>query len=349
MTGSIPGIGGRLKERPADFEVVELPLFDSSAEGPHYYLTLTREGMSTREVCQSLATQLRVSKEQIGYAGLKDKQARATQTFSVELPRVGIKQIEQALAGGPLLIEAITRHQHKLRLGRLRGNRFRLRVSGCHEQARERLSAKLAVLERWGFPNFFGEQRFGESEDNVANGLRVLRGQMRPDAWLRGFLISAVQSHIFNLVLAARMRAGHFERLLSGDVARIEPDGAFFSVEDLPTEQARFEAGEISFTGPLPGRQMREPGADALALERKVMREFDSDVGRLLGRRQGPRGMRRAGRVFVSDFKVVAQAGESPGDLRGDLPGELTLEFSLPPGCYATSIMRELMEEGSSG
>ena len=87
LTEGLPGVGGILKERPSHFKVVERmdPVPD---RGEHISLTCTREGMTTQDVLKKLASLFSLkNKNLLGHAGLKDKDAVTTQTFSLPLGR----------------------------------------------------------------------------------------------------------------------------------------------------------------------------------------------------------------------------------------------------------------------
>lgn len=43
------GVGGRLKERPEDFVVDELPLYQPSGQGEHLYVCVRKQGLSHHE------------------------------------------------------------------------------------------------------------------------------------------------------------------------------------------------------------------------------------------------------------------------------------------------------------
>ena len=86
QTHDVAGIGGVIKQRPEDFLVEELPLYQPSGAGEHIYLFVQKRGMSTLELVNLLATHFGVTKREIGYAGLKDKQAITRQVFSIHAP-----------------------------------------------------------------------------------------------------------------------------------------------------------------------------------------------------------------------------------------------------------------------
>ena len=54
LTPDFPGIGGALKERPEDFFVQELPLYEPSGEGEHVYCEIQKIGLTTFDLVFSL-------------------------------------------------------------------------------------------------------------------------------------------------------------------------------------------------------------------------------------------------------------------------------------------------------
>ena len=87
---ALPGIGGTLKAAPSHFCVTELPEKEAAhPNAKHLFVTLTREGANTRDVQARLAEAYGVAKtDDVGFAGLKDRWARATQACgaSFKLP-----------------------------------------------------------------------------------------------------------------------------------------------------------------------------------------------------------------------------------------------------------------------
>ena len=113
ITAPLPGIGGRLKVRPELFKVTELMNSRSDAvkevtqsNGKHAFITLRREGYTTPEIQSALAEAFGLKPEEVGYAGLKDKHAICTQTFS--LPRDRIQPVELRKPEGIYGIERVS-------------------------------------------------------------------------------------------------------------------------------------------------------------------------------------------------------------------------------------------------
>ncbi len=161
----------------------------------------------------------------------------------------------------------------------------------------------------------------------------------RPDFWEKAFnavhprlkklYLSAYQSSIFDKVVEQRLP--RIDRVLTGDLAWKHVNGACFIVENADVEQSRVEQFEISATGPMFGTKMKLPGGEARAVEEQILaaegitlESFD------LGNGLRMEGERRPLRVPLGDPSL---------SLEGD---SLRLDFSLPKGSYATSVLREI-------
>ena len=191
LTGDLPGIGGRIKDHPADFIVEEIPLYPAGGVGEHCYILIEKSGATTLEIKNSLARALGVKAMDIGYAGLKDARAVTRQRFSIfGLPSDRLRGLELPNAR---IIE-ITRHRNKIKIGHLAGNRFIIKIrhddwvahGGSVTDSLHRAEEILRRLINSGVPNFFGPQRFGMRGDNHLLGLVLLRGDAKEfmDRWL---------------------------------------------------------------------------------------------------------------------------------------------------------------------
>src|SRR5215204_4369664 len=83
LTDDFPGVGGRIKERPEDFFVQEIPLYEPSGEGEHVYCEIQKVGLTTFEAVSRVARALGVPSKNIGYAGMKDAKAVTRQVLSI--------------------------------------------------------------------------------------------------------------------------------------------------------------------------------------------------------------------------------------------------------------------------
>ena len=183
LTPDLPGVGGAIKQRPEDFLVEEQPLYDLTGEGEHLFLFIEKQGMTTTAVADRLAKAFRVPRNDVSYAGLKDKHAITRQHFSVRLTDARVSEGDAAndLEHHPKLkVHWADRHANKLRRGHLAGNRFVIRVREV--KPTDVLAAK-RVLDRLaeaGAPNYVGEQRFGYRAENHLIGRHLLLGACQP-------------------------------------------------------------------------------------------------------------------------------------------------------------------------
>lgn len=156
----------------------------------------------------------------------------------------------------------------------------------------------------------------------------------------RQFYVSAYQSYMFNRVAGARVETG-LDRIQTGDLAWIHRNGAVFHVDDGAAEQSRVDAFEISATGPLFGYRMSEPSGAAGEFEANILAEEGLPPDVFRSGKLRVRGGRRPLRFQPTDAQIRLGA-----DRRGVY---LEFAFTLPRGCYATALLRELFTEQAVG
>lgn len=64
------------------------------------------------------------------------------------------------------------------------------------------LSTNLEFIQKQGFPNYYGPQRFGYHGANLERGARYFAGEIKASRSQRSFYLSAARSYLFNLNLA---------------------------------------------------------------------------------------------------------------------------------------------------
>lgn len=330
-----PPLTGCLKASPEDFQVQEVLGYGPSGEGEHLILQVRKRGWNTLDVARRLAEFAGVHPRDVGFAGLKDRQALTVQAFSVRLPRHEALDWE-GLSDEALEVRVLGWHRSKLRRGDLRGNRFQIRLTGI-EGDREHADVLLERIARAGFPNYFGEQRFGRGSSNLIRAQSLLLGRLRrPRPEQLRMLVSAARAYLFNQVLAERVECDLWRQPLAGEVLETADERRHLLASTLDTALiSRVREGELHPTGPLPGRGGRRlaPEGEAAALENAV-----------LGRCPFPvwvSGL--ADRGIDADRRVLRII---PAGMTWEwVPEGLVLDFELPAGCYATSLVRELLDQ----
>jgi tRNA pseudouridine13 synthase len=160
------------------------------------------------------------------------------------------------------------------------------------------------------------------------------------DEKLRRLWVSALQSRLFNDVVARRVTGGTIDKLLDGDLAWKHDSGGVFRVEEghAAVEQPRCDAFEISPSGPLIGYRMTLPAGEPLRMEQDVFAAAGLEGADFRGHAIGKvKGARRPVRVRPEDV-----------DLSGgvdDHGGYIAVAFTLPPGSFATVLLEELMKK----
>ncbi|MCB1316476.1 MAG: tRNA pseudouridine(13) synthase TruD [Leptospiraceae bacterium] len=343
-----PEFSGYIRTTPEDFVVREVPLYEPCGEGDHVYLELTSTNWNTNDLKRQLCRLFSVRDVDVGYAGLKDRRARTTQRFSILLkgePESTIRtKLEKHLPD--VSCNSIVRHTNKLRTGHLKANAFEILVRCDHPEELQKFCEPVArAIQASGLLNYYGEQRFGREGDNAAQGRAILAGtKRRVKPFLKKLFLSAYQSQLFNNWLAQRVQSGAARTILSGDVARKLASGGLFIVAELEAEMARFQRREITYTGPIFGTRMKAAEGPAAQLEESILKaEWESnDLALQNGderaglmqafARNKLEGTRRDGLVFIEHIDIERS------------PDGLWFRFELPPGSFATNLLREFVQ-----
>ncbi|HEV2607786.1 MAG TPA: tRNA pseudouridine(13) synthase TruD [Xanthomonadaceae bacterium] len=321
-----------IRTEPEDFFVEELLAFEASGAGEHLLLTIEKRGMNTAFVAKRIAAWAGVAEMAVGYAGMKDRHAVTRQRFSVQLPGREAPDIATLESDDPgsspgqvLRVLAADRHARKLQRGALRGNRFVLRLRGIVGE-RVSIDERLCTLKVQGFPNYFGEQRFGHGGGNLDAARQMFAGK-RVKREQRGILLSAARSELFNRVLGARVADGSWNTGLPGELWMLDGTHSIFGPEPDPAALAeRARTQDIHPTGPLWGRGALRTDADCCAIEETVLDDAtDFCIGlEKAGLNQERRALRTPARSLAWEWHHG---------------GTLELAFELPAGSYATSLL----------
>ncbi len=177
LTTQYAGVGGVIKTHIEDFFVEELPECQPCGEGTHVYILIEKREISTLAALGTIACALGIRRQDIGYAGQKDARAVARQWISVD--HIKVEKLQELLIPKVKMLE-FARHNKKLKVGHLAGNRFVIRVRKLERPIREAEKIAKDVLEilgKRGVPNFFGSQRFGNRSDSHLLGLAIVKGK----------------------------------------------------------------------------------------------------------------------------------------------------------------------------
>lgn len=336
------------KQSKDDFVVTEVPLYECSGEGEHIVLTLRKKDLSTWDAVNILSSAIGCPSRDIGYAGLKDKNAMTVQKISMnKMYEEKVKAFEHP----NIKILNIERHNNKIRVGHLKGNKFFIRLKRVFQSDATKLESVLEQIKEFGMPNYFGFQRFGIEGDNYKKGEAIINGELKEkNRKLKQMYLNAYQSHLFNAWLSKRIelsklinsfepkelsgninldidtlkelkKQSHPFKVLDGDVMSHYPFGKIFFAEDLVSEADKFTLKDRVPTGLLPGKRAKE----AINLARSYEEEFDKKTTQ--------DGSRRFAWIFPDEIESKYNEDER----------FFEVSFFLPKGSYATELIRELI------
>ena len=343
-----------------DFVVREIPLYEFSGDGEHLIVEISKKDMTTQEALHVLSEVTGAKMRDFGYAGLKDKQGMTTQFIS--MPR----KFESNLANfshEKIKILSLNSHKNKLRIGHLKGNSFFIRLKKVLPSNAKKLEQAFVSIDKMGYANYFGYQRFGKFGDNAATGLELLKngtinGKKSKNPKLNGFLISAYQSDLFNRWLSKRVEISKFAqdfslgelaqiypyldnailknlksqkrffKLIGGEVLGHYPHGKCFLCEDLDAEGARFDARDITSCGLIAGAKAYEAQGAARMVEDQVFAQANEYKAKMTG-------SRRFAWCYLEDTSYKYNEEKA----------HFTINFTLQKGSYATVVLEEILHK----
>jgi len=336
------------KQNKDDFIVTEIPLYEFSGEGEHLILTIRKKDLSTWDMVGILSDYIGCKSKDIGYAGLKDKNAMTIQNISI--PKQYEKKIDDFLHVNIKILNK-TYHNNKIRVGHLKGNKFFVRLKRVFPMDAVKLEEALGAISNFGIPNYFGFQRFGIDGDNYLKGKEIIDGTRKEkNRKLKQMYINSYQSFLFNDWLSNRIKISklivafkpeeicdtlkmtkdevkilkaqkHPFKLFLGDVMSHYPFGRIFHVEDIKSEAEKFNLRDRVPTGLLCGKKVKLAVANAREIEVQYDKKTIVD------------GSRRFAWIF-------------PNEIESNFKEEknwFELSFTLPKGSYATELIAELI------
>lgn len=321
-----------IRSKPEDFIVEEYIGVEPDGDGEHDLLQIEKIGANTAWVARQLARYAGVANVDVGFAGLKDRNAVTRQTFSVRRP-TGQGTDWSSFAAEGVEIVQIARHGRKIRRGTHQYNKFEIRLRGTEiPENLDALASRVDAIAHDGVPNYFGEQRFGGNGANIELAKSVLAGK-RVKKEQRSIAISAARSLVFNAILDARVRSGTWNQILDGELVNLNGTGSVFAAEVATAElRRRCSDQDIHPTASLWGDGAPGSTGQVALFEQEVASSFDELTSGLVKARidAGHRPLR----LLASDLQYEFDAGT------------LVLRFSLTKGAFATALLRELVQSG---
>jgi tRNA pseudouridine13 synthase len=331
------------------FFVEEIPLYQFSNSGNFLILKIKKQDISTFKLLSVIANSAKIEQREVGYAGLKDKNATTIQYIS--LPKKYEKELLKNLKTEKIEILEKFYSKFPIKIGQLKANRFSIVLHRVCAKSFDAIKKVTKVMLKEGIPNYFGYQRFGEDGKSYLQGQKIAQSGKRLKGAKERLLVSAYQSYLFNEWLANRIKISqsicdnsihkamqklnypkalvealdkqhHFFKLFIGEHFQTYPYGKEQrpkSIEQCVTDFAR---AKLSPTGLLAGSHVKRANSDARVLEEPY---DDRDLASL-------KGDRRFAWIWVKDLSLEYN----------EKSNHLTINFTLPKGSYATTFLEEI-------
>lgn len=337
------------KQTVERFFVEEIPLYSFTGTGNYLILKIKKTDMSTWKLITVLAKATGLEERDIGYAGLKDKNATTIQYIS--LPKKYEKELNKNLTTEKIEILERTYNKAPIKIGHLKGNRFSIILHDISENEAKFFNTTAKKMQVDGIPNYYGYQRFGEDSRSYLQGKEIAHSGKRLKGSKEKLLVSAYQSYLYNKWLASRVKLSatirdnkieaaakklqypldlvkvlakqpQFFKLFIGDIIMPYPYGKSDYVKEMQQSAQAFEQKKISPTGLLCGANVLRAKSDAYHLEEAY---DDTDLNSL-------KGDRRFAWIWPKDVETQYDSKTK----------KLTVEFYLPKGSYATTFLEEI-------
>lgn len=323
---SLPLCRGTIRACNEDFRVYETLSFEPCGEGEHLFLYIEKQGCNTDWVATQLQKHFQLRSQDVGYAGKKDRHSFSRQWFSLHLPgkQVSLDSIDNESFR---VLEAI-RHNKKLRKGVIKHNHFKIRITELSAAIEQN---ELTERAEKGVPNYFGYQRFGDNANNLVNADRLLSGRIKVRSRnKKGIYLSAARSFLFNLIVAARVERGNWTKPVNGDCLSLSGSQSYFNCQHPDNDiYTRVKQGDLYISSWMAGIQDSDTTETACQLEQSAIEKYKHWIDGLV--RLKVASGRRPIRLLPQDFRICNYS-----------EGEVIVEFKLPTGSFATSLLREL-------
>ncbi len=331
------------------FFVEEIPLYSFTGTGNYLILKIKKTDMSTWKLITVLAKATGLQERDIGYAGLKDKNATTIQYIS--LPKQHERELNKNLTTEKIEILERTYNKSPIKIGHLKGNRFSIILHYINEKDAKFFNTTAKMMQSKGIPNYYGYQRFGEDSRSYLQGKEIAHSGKRLKGSKEKLLVSAYQSHLFNKWLGQRVKLStiissdntdlaakklqyplelvkvlakqpQLFKLFIGDLIMPYPYGKINFVKDMIQSSQAFEQKKIAPTGLLCGANAERARSDAYYLEEEY---DDTELSSL-------KGDRRFAWIWPKEVETSYDKDSK----------KLTVEFYLPKGSYATTFLEEI-------
>ncbi len=151
----------KIKVKPEDFIVKEFADFKLKPDGKNFLYLLEKTNWNTLDAIRLIAKKNQVNPSKINYCGKKDRYAKTIQyvTCGQRLKNENINE--------NIKISLLGRTDNLASPAKITKNQFIIKIRDINLNKIEELKYRIREVEQCGFPNYFGDQRFGSYDKNL--------------------------------------------------------------------------------------------------------------------------------------------------------------------------------------
>ena len=351
-----------------DFIVEELLDYIPSGIGDAWHLLIEKKGINTMDIVNHLLDLFPLKREDIGIAGLKDKDGITRQRLTLYKKRIKTCGWESAILSAlnqKCIILKKTRHETPLMVWKNLGNHFQIRLrkrEKLPENLKIQLESNLEKSQKDWFPNVFGFQRFGKWNKNFKKADKIFQeGLSHPATYEVKFKLQSRGSMRFNEYAMQRREKGKL--LINWDLLINSHNGFWaqvayyqdrklhhfdyrkckeqnqksdFFTPDFETFATDCNPNKWRVTGPVLWRNQLLPPKWSKAFF------FDKDFIKKTGFEPG--GIAISKRYHLYGFRRALVIKPQNLERKRD-QGDLIISFDLPTGSYASSFLAHILQD----
>lgn len=152
----------KIKVTPKDFCVKELADFSVGNHGDYNVYLLEKQFWNTLDAINFLAKQNNLQVSQFSYGGKKDRYADTTQYITVYR---GF--LNKVTGNENLRLKYLGKSKEPFKPSCIKANEFSIVIRDLSEEEVNKLKINFENRLKYGFPNYFGEQRFGSYDSRL--------------------------------------------------------------------------------------------------------------------------------------------------------------------------------------
>lgn len=162
----------KIKVRPDDFIVEEVADIKINNSGKYFLYILEKVNWNTLDAIKQIAKVNKIPQSLLSYCGKKDRYAHTFQ-YITSTTRLSTEKINDNIK-----ITYLGKTNENAVPSLIQKNKFTLKIRDISDEDIKKITQRIEEIKKYGFPNYFGDQRFGSYDKNFGFfGEKFLKAQ----------------------------------------------------------------------------------------------------------------------------------------------------------------------------